>query len=160
MFERIQELGSPNPLCMSKAKPVRWTIRQVKFLNGEGGCMTKLELPCLGGWTYHQCFKGDPFFHRFDSSTWSVTHVATSRSVAYCISQSDAVRCVTYLARNWPWQHRDLPQNKAQTQTILLELKSARERGELLFYLGSEDRQTLERIQEDQWERELIAALG
>ena len=145
---------------MSKAKPVRWTIRQVKFLNSKGDCMTKLELPCLGGWTYHQSFKGEPFFQRFDSSTWTVTHLATSRSIASCISKSDALKCVAYLAKNWPWQHRDLQQNRSLVQSILCELKAARERGELLFYLGSEDRQTLERIQEDQWERELITALG
>lgn len=122
--------------------------------------MTKLELPCLGGWTYHQCFKGDPFFHRFDSSTWSVTHLATSLSVVRCISRSDAVMCVTYLAQNWPWQHRDLPKNKAQAQNILLELTAARERGQLLFYFGDEKPEVVQRFQEDQWERELVAALG
>ena len=147
-------------IWMGKAKPVRWTIRQVKFLDSEGDCITELELPCLGGWTYHLSFKGDPFFQHFDSSTWSVTHLATSRSVARCISKSDAVHCVTYLAKNWPWQHRDLVQNQPLVQHILLELRAARERGELLFYLGDEDRQVLERIQEDQWERELVAALG
>ena len=145
---------------MGKVKPVRWTIRQVKFLSREGHCMTQLELPCLGGWTYHSCFLGEPFFQRFDSSTWSVTHLATSLSVVRCISQSDAVKCVTYLAQNWPWQHRDLRQNKAQAQNILHELTAARQRGELLFYFGNENPDVIQRFQEDQWERELVAALG
>lgn len=147
-------------LRMGKVKPIRWTIRQVKFLSPKGHCMTKLELPCLGGWTYHLCFLGDPFFHRFDPCAWSVTHLATSRSVVRCISQNDAVKCVGYLAQNWPWQHRDLLQNKAQTQSILLELTAARQRGELFFYFGDEEPEVVKRFQEDQWERELVAALG
>lgn len=146
---------------MSKrTKPVRWTIRTVKFINGDGNCMTKLELHCLGGWTYHKCFLGDPFFKRLDSSTWSVTHVATSRCVLRCISETDARSCVQYLARHWPWQHRDLPQNRAKIQEIRVGFLAARERGEILFYHGAEDRRVLERIQEDRWERKLVAALS
>ena len=142
----------------SKPKPPRWTSRKVPLRSGRGEILLSLTLHCLGEWTYHPTLK-DAYYHKFSADTWSVMHIPTGCIAVYCGSEDDARNCAAFLGADWSWGEA-LLHDKLKKNEILVVLQTAREQGKILFYCSQEKRDVMMRFQEDQWERELVAALG
>ncbi len=140
-------------------QPRSWKTRKVTLRQGNGTPITTLTAECLGTWTYHPTHKGGSYgkYIEFESDRWSVTHVLKGGVAFYCVTQQDARHCVEYLGTHWS---TDYAQILARKDDFLGALQKARREGTLLFYFGHETPEVLQRLQEDQWEQELIAALG
>lgn len=145
---------------MAKSKkPPCWSSRKVALRRGDGEIYHYLTLNCLGEWTYHRALKNF-YLEEFSKDTWSVMHIPSGAVAVSCVSEEDARNCVAVLGSDWSSLGKSLPKEPAKKNELFLALQAAREQGKMLFYFTHEDRDTVMRFQEDQWERELVAALG
>lgn len=142
----------------SKSKRPRWISRKLPLRSVRGEILLTLKLNCLGEWTYHPKLK-DAYYHQFSADTWSIMHIPTGAVAVYCGSEDEARNCVTFLGQERSWGESILHE-QAKRDELLVLLETAREQGKILFYFTGEKRDVMIRFQENQWERELIAALG
>lgn len=142
----------------SKRKPALWISCKIPLRSSRGETLLTLTLNCVGEWTYHPTLK-DAYHHKFSTDTWSIMHIPTGAIAVFCGSEDDARNCVAFLGQGCSWGEA-LLHEEAKRDELLTVLKAAREQGKILFFFGSEKREVMLRFQEDQWERELVAALG
>ena len=119
----------------------------------------RVELDCLGAWTYHPLIdsKCKPAFTD-PPTVWRVTHNTSGKVIASARDAHQARKVVEFLASRWPRPIK-LAQNRVVLDAMRQALEEARQNGELLFYGVWEEEAALIPYENSDLEKQLISAL-